>query len=146
MININYPAPDFKIKKEAGKELIFDSIRKKWMVLTPEEWVRQNFINYLISVKKYPAPLIGVEKEIQLNQLRKRFDILVYDKNHRPWMMIECKEMETALGETALQQLLRYNISIPVTYLVITNGNTCFAWKRQDNAMQLLEELPEFDD
>ena len=77
MLSINYPEPDFRIKKEEGKEFIFDALRRKWLLLTPEEWVRQNFIQYLIKIKKYPSSLIAIEKEIQLGELKKRFDILV---------------------------------------------------------------------
>ena len=107
MLSINYPEPDFRIKKEEGKEFIFDALRRKWLLLTPEEWVRQNFIQYLIKIKKYPSSLIAIEKEIQLGELKKRFDILVYDNNHRPWMMIECKAAEIKLDNEVLQQVLR---------------------------------------
>ena len=87
---INYPEPAFRIKTGNGKDFIFDLLRKKWVVLTPEEWVRQNFIQYLLQVKNYSAALIAIEKEIKLGELKKRFDILVYDSKHQPWMMIEC--------------------------------------------------------
>lgn len=144
MIKVSYPDPSFRIKEEDGKEYIFDAIRKKWILLTPEEWVRQNFINYLITEKKYPATLIGVEKEIQLGELRKRFDILVYDITHQPWLMVECKAMDVPLDETVLQQLLRYNISLPVQYLVITNGQSCFAWHRNESTIEIINSLPVF--
>src|SRR4030095_6603568 len=126
MVVINYPKPDFRIRKEGEKEFIFDGLRKKWLLLTPEEWVRQNFIQYLVRTRKYPAALIAVEKEILLGELKKRFDILVYDSHHRPWMMIECKGQEIPLNENTLQQVLRYNISVPVEFLLITNGGHCF--------------------
>ncbi len=143
MIKIEYPEPSFRIKKENDKEYIFDALRKKWLLLTPEEWVRQNFIQYLIQVKNYPASLIALEKEIMLGELKKRFDILVYDKNHEPWMMIECKAAEIKLDETVLQQVLRYNMSVPVSFLVITNGNNCFAWGKRGEALQILSVLPD---
>jgi hypothetical protein len=142
MVTVNYPPPGFKIKKEGEKEFLFDSIRKKWIVLTPEEWVRQNFIQYLVQIKKYPAALIGVEKEMQLGELKKRFDILVYDNNHQPLLMVECKSMDVPLDETVMQQLLRYNISIPVKYLVITNGTHCMAWKKENGELHLLADIP----
>jgi hypothetical protein len=142
MVLINYPEPDFRIKKENGKELIFDALRKKWIILTPEEWVRQNFIQYLLKIKKYPSSLIAVEKEIQLGELKKRFDVLVYDSSHQPWMMIECKAAEIKLDDKVLQQVLRYNISVPVSYLVITNGNATHAWCRQNGSLQVLTEIP----
>lgn len=142
MITITYPQPDFRIKKEAGNEFIFDSLRKKWVALTPEEWVRQNFIQYLIKEKKIPASLIAVEKEIKLGEMKKRFDILVYDNDHQPWMMIECKATDIKLDEAVLQQVLRYNISMPVKCLVITNGSTAYAWTKHNNTLQPAGEIP----
>ena len=141
MINISYPEPAFRIKKENGKEFIFDPLRKKWLVLTPEEWVRQNFLQYLLQVKKYPAALIAVEKEILLGELKKRFDILVYNKEYQPWMMVECKAMEIKLDEMVLEQVLRYNISVPVEFMVITNGNLVYAWQKKDDELILINEL-----
>jgi hypothetical protein len=144
MLNINYPEPDFRIKKEGGKEFIFDALRKKWLVLTPEEWVRQNFVQYLIRTKNYPAALIAVEKEIQLGELKKRFDILIYDNGHQPLMMIECKAAEIKLDESVLQQALRYNISVPVQYIVITNGKATYAWEKKIEGLQSLDEFPKW--
>ncbi len=142
MINISYPEPAFRIKKENGKEFIFDPLRKKWLVLTPEEWVRQNFLQYLLQVKKYPAALIAVEKEILLGELKKRFDILVYNKEYQPWMMVECKAMEIKLDEMVLEQVLRYNISVPVEFMVITNGKLAYVWQKKDDELILINELP----
>ena len=144
MIVINYPGPDFRIKKEEGKEFIFDPLRKKWLVLTPEEWVRQNFIQYLIKIKTYPSSLIALEKEIHLGELKKRFDILVYDNNHQPWMMIECKAAEVKLDENVLQQVLRYNISVPVKYIVITNGSLSFGWQKENNSLRSINGIPDW--
>jgi len=143
---VEFPQYPFKIKEEEGITYIFDTIRKGWMVLMPEEWVRQNFIQYLIQVKQYPASLMAIEKEIMLGEMVKRFDILVYDRNHQPWMIIECKGMETPLNESALEQVLRYNISIPVPYLVITNGSHTFAFRKTEAALEALEDLPYFTD
>lgn len=142
MITIQYPPPGFRIKTEKGKEYIFDTLRKKWLSLTPEEWVRQNFVQYLVSVLNYPATLIALEKEIRLGELRKRFDILVYDKEHQPWMMIECKAMEVKLDDAVIQQLLRYHISVPVPYLVITNGKQCYGWEKTETGIVVLQNLP----
>jgi hypothetical protein len=144
MIRIEYPSFPFRMKKEAENEFIFDECRRKWLRLTSEEWVRQNFLQYLLQVMKYPAALIAVEKEIRLGELKKRFDILVYDAQHRPWLMVECKGMEVPLQDGVLQQILRYNIALPVPYLVITNGSSNFAYIRKNNQLQLLEALPEF--
>ena len=144
MLIIHIPEPEFRIKKEEGKEFIFDALRKKWLLLTPEEWVRQNFIQYLVKIKKHPASLIAIEKEIQLGELKKRFDILVYDKNHQPWMMIECKAGEVKLDDTVLQQVLRYNISVPVEFIVITNGKITYAWQKKDNNLNEMNELSDW--
>ncbi|HMF73241.1 MAG TPA: type I restriction enzyme HsdR N-terminal domain-containing protein, partial [Flavitalea sp.] len=100
MIKIMYPPYSYKIKEEEGKELIFDASRKIWIRLTPEEWVRQNFLQYLQQIMNYPGSLIAVEKELFLGELTKRFDILVYDRNHLPWMMVECKSMGVQLDES----------------------------------------------
>jgi hypothetical protein len=145
MLAINYPEPKFRIKKEDDKDWLFDPIRKKWLLLTPEEWVRQNFVQYLIAVKQYPASLIALEKELLLGELKKRFDILVYNRNLQPWMMIECKEMNVKLDNTVLQQLLRYNISIPVRFMVITNGTYAMAWEKLDNELIPIADLPMID-
>lgn len=142
MIKIEYPPYQPKIKKEAGKEFIFDEVRKRWVMLTPEEWVRQNFLQYLVLVKKYPASLIAVEKEIELGEIKKRFDIVVYDKNHLPWMIIECKEMSGVLDKKVLEQVLRYNISLQVPYLVITNGSYCYAFAVANNKLEEIDDLP----
>ncbi|MGC4039190.1 MAG: type I restriction enzyme HsdR N-terminal domain-containing protein [Chitinophagaceae bacterium] len=142
MISINYPEPTFRIKEENGETLIFDSVRKRWIVLTDEEWVRQNFISYLIQVLNYPATLIAVEKEIYLGELKKRFDILVYDKQHQPWMLIECKAPEIKMDSTILDQVLRYGISIPADFLVITNGNATYGWEKSSANLVAIEHLP----
>ncbi|MEO5997178.1 MAG: type I restriction enzyme HsdR N-terminal domain-containing protein [Chitinophagaceae bacterium] len=143
MLKIEYPEYTYKIREETGKEFIFDELRRSWVRLTPEEWVRQNFLQYLVQVKKYPSSLIAVEKELLLGELKKRFDILVYDLNHKPWMMIECKGMEIPLDEKVLYQILRYNISIPVPFLVITNGKFMAGFERKEAGMELIYELPE---
>jgi hypothetical protein len=143
MIAVQYPEPHFKMKNENGKRYIFDAIRKIWLLLTEEEWVRQNFVNYLITQLKYPSTVIALEKEITLNDLKKRFDILIYDKQHQPWMLIECKEPKVSLNEEVLQQALRYNISVPVEYIVITNGNATIGWKKESE-LKLLEEMPKW--
>jgi hypothetical protein len=144
MIAVKYPEPQFRIKNENGRQYIFDAIRKIWLLLTEEEWVRQNFVNYLITQLQYPSTVIAIEKEILLNDLKKRFDILVYDKTHRPWMLVECKEPKVKLSEDTLQQVLRYNISMPVEYIVITNGNATIGWKKEGE-LKLLSELPQWN-
>jgi hypothetical protein len=142
MIKVKFPEPGFRIRQKDGQPCIFDPLRKRWFNLTPEEWVRQNFVQYLVQVKQYPSTLIAMEKEIRLGEMKKRFDILVYDRDHRPWMMVECKEMNVKLDDSVLQQVLRYNISVPVQYIVVTNGSSTYAWHRTVNGLAVIEELP----
>ena len=143
MINIQFPSPSFKIKSENGKEIIFDECRKQWVLLTPEEWVRQNFLQYLIQERLYPASLIAVEREVGLGDLKKRFDIVVF-KNAKPWMIVECKEMYRKLNEAVIKQILNYNITLQAEYLVITNGTSTFALHVQQGKFEWLQKLPDF--
>jgi hypothetical protein len=140
-MTIQFPPYKPQIKEENGKEFIFDAIRKLWVRLTPEEWVRQNFVNYLIIEKKYPAALIAVEKEIKVGQLRKRFDVLVY-KDDQPWLIVECKEMSTPINEAVAQQVITYNISLQVPYLIITNGNTTRGLYISNGTFESIHSLP----
>ena len=142
MIEVQYPAPSFKMKKESGRDYLFDPIRKTWLLLTEEEWVRQNFVQYLIQQLHYPASLIALEKEIQLNELRKRFDILIYNRSHQPWMLVECKAPTIELSEATVQQILRYNLGVPVNYLIVTNGHYTYGWEKTNNSVSLLNQLP----
>ena len=142
MIKVNYPEPVFRFKEENGKEMIFDFIRKQWLLLNEEEWVRQNFIQFLVQELKYPSELIAVEKEIQLGDLKKRFDILVYDREHKPWMLVECKAGEIVLDEKVLLQVLRYNISMPANFLVITNGQFTYAWEKINGELKEIPQMP----
>jgi hypothetical protein len=144
MISVQYPEPKFRTKKENGKHYIFDAIRKTWLLLTEEEWVRQNFVGYLIEELRYPSAMIALEKEIALNDLKKRFDVLVYNSDHKPWMLVECKEPAIDLTEDVLQQVLRYNISVPVEYVVITNGMNTMGWKKE-NQLKPLTEMPSWE-
>lgn len=142
MIDVRFPEPAFRLKKENGVELIFDPIRKQWLVLNDEEWVRQNFIQYLVQTLRYPAAFIAVEKEITLNELKKRFDALIYDCDHKPWMLVECKGQNVKLEDPALLQVLRYNISIPVSFLIITNGRYTVGWQKVGVELRLIDQMP----
>ncbi len=143
MIKIAYPSYPFKIEMKDGKDHIFDPLRKKWIRLTPEEWVRQNFIQYLLQVKQYPPSLIAIEKEIVVGEMKKRFDILVY-QNSRPWLLVECKEMNVTVNESVIQQLLRYQTVIQAPYLIITNGNDTKGIAIKDQELIPLKDIPAF--
>ncbi|MFI5133728.1 MAG: type I restriction enzyme HsdR N-terminal domain-containing protein [Chitinophagales bacterium] len=142
MITVNYPEPAFRTEKREGKEFIFDPIRRQWVALADEEWVRQNFIQYMVQVHQYPAAMIAVEKEIMLGELKKRFDILVYDKMHRPWMLVECKASDIKLDDAVFQQLLRYHISVPASFLIITNGHYTYGWEKAGTALKEIQHMP----
>ena len=142
MIKIVFRDYPFKIKNENDKELIFDETRKLWVKLTPEEWVRQNFLRYLIDEKKYPSSLIAIEKEIKLNDLRKRCDIVVYNRESQPWLMVECKSMDEKLNEKVAEQILRYQQALPVQYLIITNGKYCYGFLKDGDELKEINELP----
>jgi hypothetical protein len=144
MVLIKYPEHSFRLKETNGKEFIFDELRKLWVRLTPEEWVRQNLLQYLVQVKQYPASLIAVETEIKLNGLRKRCDIVVY-KEHTPWMIIECKEMNVPLTSSVLEQVLRYNIRLAVSFIAITNGSQVHIWQLENGSATELEAFPAFN-
>jgi hypothetical protein len=124
--------------------MIFDPFRKRWLVLTPEEWVRQNILQYLTEVKKYPAKLIAIEKEIYLGELKKRCDVVVYDRNSLPWMIIECKEMNVRVDSKTLEQVLRYHITLPAKYLVITNGSYCYGFEKREGEFFEINAIPEY--
>ncbi len=144
MIKVEYPFYDFKITVEEGTDYIFDALRKRWFKLTPEEWVRQNFLQYIVQVKKYPGSLITIEKEVNLGELKKRCDIVVYSRSSRPWMIIECKEMNERLSSKVLDQILRYHITLPADYLVITNGSYCFGFEKREKQFHEIDALPEY--
>lgn len=143
MITIPFPAPDFTIREEKGRTLIWDKIRRKMVVLTPEEWVRQNFLNYLVVTRHYPPAWIGIEKEIQLDRLKKRCDIIVY-KNNLPWMMVECKELDIPIQASTLEQILRYNMAMPVEFLVLTNGRRTYCMRRSADDWRFTDALPDY--
>ncbi len=139
-----YPTFKVRIKHENKKAYIFDEIRKKWILLSPEEWVRQHLLNHLITSKNIPASLISVEKEINLNNTRKRYDAVVYNKNVKPIVLIECKAPVIPINETTLDQALRYNLILGVSYLLITNGLQQFVIFVENGKGSLLQELPDF--
>ena len=141
MIKVNYPLFQYKIKGEENKELIFDEVRKRWVRLTPEEWVRQNMIQYLLQDLKYPASLLSIEKELKLGELRKRCDVIVY-KDATPWMIIECKEPNVPLSEKTMQQILRYHLALPVPFLCLTNGNQVFLFEKVNHNFTEIGAFP----
>jgi type I site-specific restriction endonuclease len=146
MVKLNLPDFDYKLKKADGKVWIFDGIRKKYLVLTPEEWVRQHLINFLINEKKYPRSLIKVEGGLTYNQLSKRSDIVVFDRDGLPWMLVECKSSDIKLSEHTLRQAAAYNMTLKAKYITISNGLAiyCAMVDRETASTVVLNDLPDF--
>lgn len=119
---LNLPEYPVTLKKRGDKYYISCAIRKKELLLTPEEWVRQHFIHYLSEVKGYPKNLIAVEKQVKVNQLNKRFDVLVYNQNGKPLVLVECKAASVPLSQEVFAQAANYNMTLKVPYLIVTNG------------------------
>lgn len=139
---LKYPLFNTKLKKQKNQTFIFDEVRKKWLLLTPEEWVRQHLIHYLILEKKYPVSLISIEKEIILNDLKKRYDIVIYNKQLMPVVVIECKAPYIELDKTVVEQALRYNLILKAKYLMISNGVSDVTFNSLNQAVL----LPDYND
>jgi len=144
MINLNLPSYSFKIKNKENKLYIFDIIRKKNIMLTPEEWVRQHFIHYLIEEKKYPKSLIAIEKQLTINNLLKRTDILIFDNKGLPHIVVECKAPSIKISQNTFDQIARYNLKLQAKYLIVTNGLQHYYCKMDHQKMQydFLKEIP----
>jgi type I site-specific restriction endonuclease len=122
MIALNLPAFDFKLAEKNGKRMIFDPLRRKYVALTPEEWVRQHFVNYLITEKHYPIELLGNEVTLKLNATTKRCDTIVYNRFLLPLAIVEYKAPEVSIKRAVFDQISRYNTSLKVRFLVVSNG------------------------
>ena len=146
MISLNLPKAEFRIKSKENTQLIFDNIRKKYVVLTPEEWVRQHVLYYLTEIKGYPKSLIAVEKQLVVNALKKRFDILVFNKQGLPEIIVECKSPSIKISQHTFDQIARYNLKLNASYLMVTNGLSHY-FCNLDNINEqyiFLKELPDY--
>ena len=146
MIKLNLPEYQFRLQKTEKGLQVFDAIRKKFVALTPEEWVRQNFIQYLIEEKKYPASLIAIETGLKYNRLQKRSDISIYDRKGKLWMLIECKAPEVKISQATFDQVAMYNISQKTKFLGVTNGlkHYCCEMNHAKNSYDFLKDFPDF--
>lgn len=144
MQKLNLPAYQFKFQNKNGNVEIFDVVRKKYIVLTPEEWVRQNFIQYLINQKGFPPSLMQLEKPLSYNQLDKRSDIVVYDKTAQAVVLVECKAPSVSITQDTFDQVARYNFSLKVRYLIVTNGINHFCCKMnyENTSYSFIEHIP----
>ena len=128
------------------KTHIFDEVRKKYLLLTPEEWVRQNFIHYLNKEKKYPLGLMGVEQMVKYNSLKTRADIVIYNLEGKPNVIVECKSPEVKITQDTFNQIAKYNSQLKVKYLIVTNGmkHFCCQMDYVNNKITFLEDLPDY--
>lgn len=128
--------------------MILDQIRRKYVRLTPEEWVRQNFIQYLITEGKYPPGLMGVEVMFKLNRLKRRVDILIHNRQGQPIMIVECKEPDVKIDDKVFDQIVTYNLAMKVPYIVVTNGIDHYACKvdGENNKYEFLMAIPLYED
>ena len=146
MQQLNFTSYTFRFKNSENKVSIFDEIRKKFIILTPEEWVRQHVVRFLLDEKKYPKSLINVEKVLKVNGLRKRYDIVVYNSDGSIFVLIECKAPEIKISQATFDQIARYNMTMKANYLMVTNGlNHYFCQMDFENEKYLfLRELPDY--
>ena len=144
--DLNLPQYPLEVKTAGAQEVVFDKIRKKYVVLTPEEWVRQHFVNYLIYDLKYPKSLIKIESGMVVNNLGKRTDIVVYNQAIEPFLLVECKASRVNLNNKAMEQLGIYNRTLKAQYLVLTNGlkHYCCSMDYETGSYKFQSELPSF--
>jgi hypothetical protein len=144
--NLIFPLVDFRVSQEAGKTSVFDIIRRKFIVLTPEEWVRQHLVHFMIDHLKYPKSLINVEDGLRVNKMQKRSDIVIHDRKGNIFMIVECKSFKIKLKQEAMNQLSNYNQRYKATYLALTNGKELFLCQMdyERKSAQFISEFPEF--
>lgn len=146
MQKLNFPVYPFRFKNSENKRAIFDQIRKKFIVLTPEEWVRQHTVCFLLQEKNYPKSYINVEKLLKINDLSKRYDIVVFQPDGTIYLLVECKAPDVKITQNTFDQIARYNLTLKASYLMVTNGlNHYFCQMDFENEKYIfLKELPEF--
>jgi hypothetical protein len=146
MQKLNLPEFNFRIQEGDQKKMIFDEVRKQFIVLTPEEWVRQNFVKYLTTFLKYPIGFLSIEYNLKINTLQKRCDIVVFTKQLDPIVIVECKKPDVKIDQKVADQIVRYNYKLRVPYLIMTNGmqHYCLEIDYDKNSYQFLEKIPEF--
>ena len=146
MFDLNLPAFDVKLKKDGQSVCIWDRLRRKYIVITPEEWVRQHFVNYLISQKNYPESLMANERQVVLNNQRKRCDTIVFSQQLDPVVIIEYKSPDVKITQAVFDQIVRYNIVLKVDYLIVSNGlqHFCCRMNYSDQSFSYLQEIPDY--
>ena len=147
MLQLNLPEYNFRIKKQDDKFLIFDSQRKRYVSLTPEEWVRQHFVRFLIEVKGYPAALLAVEKQLTMNGMKKRCDAILFDKEGQPFMIIEFKAPNVPVTQATFDQVAVYNAKLKVSFFIISNGleHYCCKVNTETARYEFFPEIPDYN-
>ena len=146
MQKLDFPTYTFRFKNSENKPYIFDDIRKKFVVLQPEEWVRQHCVQYLINEKKFPKSLINVEKELKINNLKKRYDIVVFNTDGSIHLIVECKAPKITINQSTFDQVARYNLALNATYLMVTNGLNHYycSIDFEEERYQFLKDIPQY--
>lgn len=148
MLQLNLPEYNFRIKNQNEKLFIFDTQRKRYVSLTPEEWVRQHFIRFLIDEKGFPAALLAVEKQLNINGMKKRCDAILFDQHARPTLIIELKAPNIPISQTVFDQVAVYNAKLKVDYFMVSNGleHYCCKVDTANARYEFLSEIPHFND
>tara|TARA_B110000444_G_scaffold260631_1_gene308379 strand:+ start:9091 stop:9540 length:450 start_codon:yes stop_codon:yes gene_type:complete len=146
MEKLNFPNLNLRVKNKENKLFIFDIIRKKWFLLTPEEWVRQHCINFLVFTKNYPKSLINVEKKLLVNGNTKRYDIIVFSKNSQVLILVECKSPKITINQDVFDQIAKYNLTFKSKYLMVSNGLSHYFCLVNYNVKNysFLSDIPDF--
>ncbi|MEX6625974.1 type I restriction enzyme HsdR N-terminal domain-containing protein [Tenacibaculum salmonis] len=146
MQKLNLPTYKFRLKSNENKMLIFDNLRKKYLVLTPEEWVRQHFVQFLIEEKKYPVTLIALEKQLTINNLKKRTDIVIFSSDGTPNIIVECKAPKIKIAQDTFDQIARYNLKLNANYLIVTNGLEHYFCQldKENETYVFLKDIPDY--
>ncbi|GAA4970146.1 type I restriction enzyme HsdR N-terminal domain-containing protein [Algibacter aquimarinus] len=146
MQKLNFPTYSFRFKNSENKVSIFDVIRKKYVILQPEEWVRQHCVHYLIEEKKYPKSLINVEKTLTINTLKKRYDIVVFNTDGSIFLIVECKAPKIVLKQDTFDQIARYNLALNASFLMVTNGLNHYYCQMdiKNKRYQFLKDIPDY--
>ncbi|MFC4818670.1 type I restriction enzyme HsdR N-terminal domain-containing protein [Flavobacterium sp. GCM10023249] len=147
MQQLNFPTYNFRFKNSENKVAIFDEIRKKFVILTPEEWVRQHVVRYLLEEKKYSKSYINVEKRITINGMTKRYDVVVFNPDGSIFVLIECKAPEVTITQNVFDQIARYNMVLQANYLMVTNGLQHYFCQMdfKNEQYNFLRDLPEYN-
>lgn len=148
MTELNFPQFSFRLKNSENKVSIFDCIRKKFVILQPEEWVRQHCVHYLINEKKYPISHINVEKELKINGLKKRYDIVVFNSDGSIHLIVECKAPRIKINQSTFDQIAQYNLALEATFLMVTNGLNHYYCQMDFKAEKylFLQNIPDYNE